>query len=97
MAEAFAVDPEGLADAVERMSTLQTTLDGLLTEIDSLVSNLQHTWDGEAAAAHQVAHRHWTRGAAEMREALGKLHAAGGGAHGNYTGAAATNTNMWSF
>ncbi|CAN5381696.1 pore-forming CpnT exporter EsxE [soil metagenome] len=96
MADAFAVDPEGLADAVERMSTFQTALDGLLSEIDSVVRGLHEGWNGEAASAHTIAHQYWTQGAADMREALGRLHTAGGGAHGNYTGAISTNTNMWS-
>lgn len=96
MAEAFAVDPEGLADAVERMSVFQNTLEGLLSEIESAVQNLHMTWGGEAAGAHTAAHQQWTRGAAMMREALTKVQAAGGGAHGNYAGAVSTNSQMWS-
>lgn len=96
MAEAFSVDPQGLADAVERMSTFQTTLDGLLSEIDAVVKNLHLGWDGEAAAAHQAAHQLWTEGAATMRDALEKLHTAGGGAHDNYSGASSLNARMWS-
>lgn len=96
MAEAFSVDPEGLADAVERMSTFQTTLDGLLSEIASVDKNLHMGWDGEAATAHRAAHQLWTEGAATMREALEKLHNAGGGAHDNYSGARSLNAKMWS-
>ncbi|EUA32794.1 WXG residues type VII secretion target family protein [Mycobacterium xenopi 3993] len=61
VAEAFRVDPEALAEAVERMAEFQRYAESMLTEIDSLVSNLHARWSGEAAAAHIEAHRHWTR------------------------------------
>lgn len=96
MAEAFRVDPEALAEAVERMGEFQRYAEGMLTEIDSLVSNLHATWSGEAAAAHAEAHRHWSRGEAMMREALTKLQSAAKTAHANYTGAMAKNVGMWS-
>ncbi|MGH3966651.1 MAG: WXG100 family type VII secretion target [Mycobacterium sp.] len=96
MPEAFRVDPEALADAVERMSEFQRFAESLLPEIDSLVTHLHDTWAGQAADAHAEAHRHWTRGAAMMHEALRQLHGAGTTAHHNYTRAMATNTSMWS-
>jgi WXG100 family type VII secretion target len=96
VAEAFRVDPQALADAVQRMAEFQRYAESMLTEIDSLVSNLHVTWSGEAAAAHAEAHQHWARGEAMMREALGQLRAAGATAHGNYTGAMSTNLAMWS-
>ena len=96
VAEAFRVDPEALSDAVQRMAEFQRYAESMLTEIDSLVSNLHTTWSGEAAAAHAQAHQHWARGEAMMREALGRLRTAGTKAHGNYTGAVSTNLAMWS-
>ena len=96
MVDAFRVDPDALADAVERMSEFQRYAESLLSEIDSLVSNLHTTWTGEGAAAHAEAHRHWAQGEAMMREALAQLRAAAHTAHGNYTGAIAKNLSMWS-
>ncbi|WP_204079627.1 WXG100 family type VII secretion target [Mycobacterium riyadhense] len=96
MSEEFRVDPEALADAVAQMAEFGRYAESLLTEIDSLVSNLHTTWSGEAAAAHAEAHRHWTAGEAMMREALARLRAAGATAHANYTGAMSTNLSMWS-
>jgi WXG100 family type VII secretion target len=96
VAEAFRVDPEALAEAVEHMSEFQRYAESMLTEIDSLVSNLHATWTGEAAAAHVEAHRHWSQGEAMMREALTKLQGAAKTAHANYTGAMAKNVGMWS-
>ena len=96
MADGFAVDPEAIADALERMTEFQRAAEGLLAEIDATVKSLHVTWSGEGAAAHAVAHKLWTHGAAMMREALGQLHTAGTGAHGNYTGAIAANQKMWS-
>jgi WXG100 family type VII secretion target len=96
MAEAFRVDPEALAEAVERMSEFQQYAESMVAEIDSLVTNLHATWSGEAAAAHAEAHRHWASGEAMMREALGQLKAAGSTAHANFTGAMAKNLGVWS-
>jgi WXG100 family type VII secretion target len=96
MAEAFRVDPQALADAVQRMTEFQRYAENMLTEIDSLVGNLHSTWTGRGAAAHAEAHRHWARGEAMMREALAQLRTAGATAHGNYTGAMSTNLAMWS-
>jgi len=96
VAEAFRVDPEALTDAVERMTEFRRYAESMLSEIDSLVSNLHTTWTGEAATAHAEAHQHWARGEATMREVLAQLRAAAHTAHGNYTGAIAKNLSMWS-
>jgi WXG100 family type VII secretion target len=96
MAEAFRVDPQALADSVQRMTEFHHYAESMLAEIDSLVANLHATWSGEGAAAHAEAHRHWARGEAMMREALAQLRTAGATAHRNYTGAMSTNLAMWS-
>ncbi|MGH3970947.1 MAG: WXG100 family type VII secretion target [Mycobacterium sp.] len=96
MAEAFRVDPQALADAMQRMTEFARYAESMLTEIDSLVGDLHQTWTGHGAAAHAEAHRHWARGEAMMREALTRLRSAGATAHRNYTGAMSTNVAMWS-
>ncbi|WP_219065700.1 WXG100 family type VII secretion target [Candidatus Mycobacterium methanotrophicum] len=96
MSDAFSVDPDALADALERMGEFVRHAESLVAEIDTLVTHLHGTWSGQAAAAHAEAHQHWSRGEAMMREALGQLKTAGATAHHNYTGAVATNTAMWS-
>jgi len=96
MAEAFRVDPQALADAVQRMTEFQRHAESMLDEIDSLVTSLHATWTGQGAAAHAEAHRHWARGEAMMREALAQLRAAGATAHHNYTAAMSMNLAMWS-
>lgn len=95
MAEPFRVDPDALADAVQRMTEFQRHAEGMLAEIDSRVKRLHAAWTGEGAAAHAEAHQHWARGEAMMREALAQLRAAGTTAHHNYTGAMSTNMAMW--
>lgn len=89
------MDPQALADAVQRMADFQRHTESMLAEIDSLVSSLHVTWTGRGAAAHAEVHRHWARGEAMMREALAQLRAAGATAHHNYTSAMATNLAMW--
>lgn len=96
VAEAFRVDPQALADAVQRMVEFQRYAEDMITEIDSRVTRLHETWTGEAAAAHAEAHQHWVRGEAMMREALARLKKTAATAHGNYTGAMSANLAMWS-
>jgi WXG100 family type VII secretion target len=96
MAEPFRVDPEALADAVQRMSEFARYAERMLAEMDSRVTRLHATWTGEGAAAHAEAHRHWARGELLMRTALARLGSAGATARANYTGAIATNLAMWS-
>jgi WXG100 family type VII secretion target len=96
VADAFSVDPEALAEAVQLMSEFAQHTENLVAEIDSLVTNLHETWSGQAAAAHAEAHRHWSQGEAMMREALAQLKTAGTTAHHNYTQAMSTNMAMWS-
>jgi WXG100 family type VII secretion target len=96
VAEAFRVDPQALADTVQQMVEFQRHAESMLTEIDSLVTNLHATWTGQGAAAHAEAHQRWTRGEAMMRAALTQLRVAGATAHRNYTGAMSTNLAMWS-
>jgi WXG100 family type VII secretion target len=96
VADAFSVDPDALADAVQLMAEFEQHVERVVAEIDSLVTNLHATWSGEAAAAHAEAHKHWSRGEAMMREALTQLKTAGSTAHHNYTHAMQTNQTMWS-
>ena len=96
MADAFRIDPEALADAVQRMGEFQRCAEDVLAEIDSRVTRLHATWTGQGAAAHSEAHRHWARGEAMMREALARLKAAAATAHANHTGAMVQNLSMWS-
>ncbi len=96
VADGFSVNPEALADAVQRMDEYVQHTESMMAEIDSLVTHLHQTWSGQAAEAHAEAHRHWSHGEATMREALNQLKTAGGNAHHNYTQAMATNSAMWS-
>jgi WXG100 family type VII secretion target len=96
MADAFSVDTDVLADAIQRMGEFVRHTESVVTEIDSLVTHLHGTWSGQAAAAHAEAHRQWSHGEATMRQALNLLKTVGGTAHRNYTQAMATNSAMWS-
>jgi WXG100 family type VII secretion target len=96
VADAFSVDPQALADAMQRMGDFVQHAESMIAEIDSLVTHLHCSWSGQAATAHGEAHRHWSHGEATMREALHQLKTAGAVAHHNYAHAMATNTAMWS-
>jgi WXG100 family type VII secretion target len=96
VADAFSVDPEALADALQLMSEFARHTESVVAEVDSLVTQLHKTWTGQAATAHAEAHRHWSHGEKMMREALVQLKTAGSTAHHNYTHAMQTNLTMWS-
>lgn len=96
MADAFSVDPEALSAAMQRMGDFVRYTESVMSEIDSLVTNLHQAWSGQASAAHVEAHQRWSHGDATMREALFQLTTAAGTAHHNYTQVMATNSAMWS-
>jgi hypothetical protein len=77
MAEPFRVDPDALNDALRQLAELHRHTEGVLNEIDSLVTNLPAPGSGRGAAAQAEAHRHWTRGEAMLRESLARLRSAG--------------------
>ena len=96
MADAFSVDPDALADALQRVRDFVQHTENVVAEVNSLVAQLHQTWSGQAATAHAEAHRHWSHGEATMREALTHLKSAGTVAQRNYTGAIAANRSLWS-
>ena len=92
MVEPFRVDPEALADAVQQMHEFQRYAESMLTEIDSLVTNLHATWSGEGSGG--PCRGPSASGSRRGDDARGVSSAAGSGAgkaHANYTGAMAKN------
>jgi WXG100 family type VII secretion target len=96
MADAFSIDPDALADALQRMGEFVQHTENVVGEVNALVAQLHQTWSGQAAAAHAEAHRCWSHGEATMREALRHLKTVGTVAQHNYTGAMAANMSLWS-
>lgn len=96
MSDEFGVDTDKLMAIVEQMAQVDSRVEAMIAEADSQVASLHATWEGTAAATQADAHRRWSEGAQEMREALAKLREAALKAHGNYTGAVKNNTTMWS-
>jgi WXG100 family type VII secretion target len=91
----FSVDLEALLAAVDQMSQYECQLEQSLTRAKSSVESLGSSWHGDGAGAQQAAQAQWNRGAEELRAALGQLRDIAEQAHGNYSNAAATNTQMW--
>ncbi len=95
MAKPFTINTEELADIVADMAHFDTDAEATCTEVDQLVEKLHVSWTGDAASAQRAAHERWTRGAEEMRSAIGDLKTSGDTAHANYTGAVTANQAMW--
>jgi WXG100 family type VII secretion target len=92
----FTVDPEDLLRVMGEMASCEKRLEGLATDLEKQVHLLHESWEGEAATAQRLAQTEWATGFCRMREALRGIRAAAQVAHGNYTGAATTNLEMWS-
>ena len=90
------VDLAQLDELVVHMRRVQDELARLRADLDAQVGALHTTWTGGAADAQALAHRRWSKGAAEVQEALAALHAIAATAHENYASAAAANRRMWS-
>jgi WXG100 family type VII secretion target len=92
----FTVDLEALVAAVDQMSQFEKQLDQSLGRAKAAVQSLGLSWHGDAARAQRAAQEQWNSGAEELHAALGQLRDIAEQAHGNYSGAVANNTRMWS-
>jgi WXG100 family type VII secretion target len=91
----FTVDADELSYAVERMAACGSALHELAADLERRVASLHIPWQGEAAAAHQVAQGEWEHGFRTIREALTTMQNAARVAHRNYTAAVEANLQQW--
>jgi WXG100 family type VII secretion target len=91
----YTADLEAIQAHVDRAQAFVDHLEQTLAHLDQVVDDLHLTWTGQAAEAHRVAHREWTEGARDLKEGLAGMVAAARLAHGNYSGAASANLEMW--
>ncbi|MCX2711958.1 WXG100 family type VII secretion target [Mycolicibacterium sp. J2] len=96
MSDEFGVSTDELMAIVARIADFEKRIEAMIADVDRQVAGLHATWHGTGASAQADAHRRWTEGAQQMRDALKDLHEAGAKAHRNYTGAARANLTMWS-
>ena len=90
------MNTDELMALVTRIADFEQRIEAMVADVETQVASLHATWQGTAGIAQADAHRRWTEGAQEMREALQELRQAGKKAHQNYTGAATANLTMWS-
>lgn len=95
MSVKYTVDLDELDGSIGDMGTFDARVQKHLDALDSVVTQLQGVWHGDAADAQHDAHEKWTTGAQEMRTALAAMKAAATVAHENYTQAAEANRRMW--
>jgi WXG100 family type VII secretion target len=91
----FTIDAEDLLRVIGEMASCDTKLKCLATDLEKQIHILHASWEGDAATAQQLTHAEWATGFCQMRRALADIRAAAQVAHGNYTGAATTNLEMW--
>jgi WXG100 family type VII secretion target len=92
----FTVDLQALLAAVDQMSQFEGQLEQSLARVKASVQSLGLSWQGDGASAQRAAQEQWDSGAEQLRAALGQLRDIAEQAHGNYSGAVAMNTRMWS-
>jgi uncharacterized protein YukE len=91
----FGIDLERLEALTVELRGCERRLAEARAEIDVAVRDVHAEWRGAAAAAHADAHRQWSAGEAEMREALAALQQIAATAVGNYAAAASAGARMW--
>lgn len=84
-----------LSEVIEELERITVELNDALEDADAASHRLHGTWEGEASAAHTVAHDSWSEESHEMAEALAEMRALLRGAHDNYSAAVEANTRMW--
>ncbi|GAB0102578.1 pore-forming CpnT exporter EsxE [Nocardia sp. JMUB6875] len=92
--EGYKVDLNHLDDVTARIRAFKTFFEDSLATLDNKAKALSASWSSEAAAAYEAAHTEWLTGANEVREGIASLESAAKIAHGNYSGAVATNLRM---
>ena len=95
MNDAFSIDPDELSDIVDDLVRAEGRLTRLGEDIARQMAALQSQWEGLAADAQREAQEEWAKGMSAMHGALTELREAADLAHGNYTGAASSNLEMW--
>jgi len=91
----YQVDPEELQGLIHKAARIEKTMTDRLAEIDKRIGDMHLGWDGEAAAAHKIAHDAWMKAARDMQTALGNMHAESGKADRIYTGVVDHHKAMW--
>lgn len=92
----FGVDLERLEAFTSELRGCGRKLADARAEIDAAVRDVHAEWRGAAAAAHADAHRQWSVGEAEMREALAVLQQIAATAAANYAAAVSAGARVWS-
>ncbi len=88
----FAALESGQQDLVNSLNQLQSTVDGLDSQLQSHLSS----WIGSAQQAYLVAKTTWNNAMTDMNTVLGSLGSVVGTASDNYTIAERANTAMFS-
>src|SRR4051812_41037245 len=91
----YRVDLDLLDDNIARMAAFEKSLETRLAALQQEIDELHLSWTGLAATAQKTAHEQWSKGEAQMRQALVELRKAAEVAHHNYSAAAAANLGMW--
>lgn len=92
----FAVDLERLDAFTSSLLACGRRLAEARAEIDAAVRDVHAEWHGAAAAVHADAHRRWSVGEAELREALAVLQQIAATAAANYAAAVSAGACVWS-
>ena len=91
----YRVDLDLLDDNIARMAAFEKSIERRLATLQQEIDDLHLSWTGLAASAQKAAHEQWSKGEAQMRQALVELRKAAEVAHHNYSSAAAANVRMW--
>jgi WXG100 family type VII secretion target len=84
-----------LAEVIDELDRITAELNDALEDADTASHRLHGTWEGDASAAHTVAHTSWSDESHEMAQALVEMRTLLRGAHSNYSAAIEANTKMW--
>ncbi|MCU1646872.1 MAG: hypothetical protein JWN03_7147 [Nocardia sp.] len=92
----YSVDLNELDTIVSRLSNLAKFLTDQFTALDAKVVTLRAgSWDSDAAAAYEDAHRQWLTGAQEFAQGVTDMSNVASNAHHHYSAAIGANTGMF--
>ncbi len=95
MSEEFSVDLDQLDGLVTHLSNLVGLLSERLDDLDQRSAAVRAgSWAGDAATAHEAAHREWAAGAREFSDGVAAMGVAIRRAHDHYSTAQTANGSM---
>jgi WXG100 family type VII secretion target len=89
------VDFAVLGELVDRLAAHIDATDGVLADVDQIITDLAASWTGQAQEAFRTTADEWRADVRDLRDELHRIREFVVTAHGNHATAVETNVRIW--